>query len=154
MKRLMGSWTKEEQVAYFKFIKENIEIMRAPKLRKRFRIFKRMSDIIKTRGTVQCKSHHQKMMISNQKTLEKLIAYGETFFLNDPPFIVIRPIDKIDFSSCFYRIFNEGSHFKIIINEGSIQTYWVILNVLLNSKQWELLAWLGVANYNDTYDKK
>jgi Fe-S cluster biosynthesis and repair protein YggX len=43
-------------------------------LRAEFQIFKKMSACVGSRDAIQCKSHHQKMLMRNDNKLERIIA--------------------------------------------------------------------------------
>ncbi|CAD8206362.1 unnamed protein product [Paramecium pentaurelia] len=55
-----GHWTNKEHRLYLQFIESHIEIMSDSDQKKMNKIFKQMSDFIKTRSASQCRSHHQK----------------------------------------------------------------------------------------------
>jgi len=46
---------------YIVALRKNIKLMRSHKSRKVNKVFKMMSDMIKSRSSVQVKSHHQKL---------------------------------------------------------------------------------------------
>ncbi|CAD8124230.1 unnamed protein product [Paramecium sonneborni] len=55
-----GHWTNKEQRLYQQFIEDHKEIMSDSDQKKMQKIFKQMSDFIKSRSASQCRSHHQK----------------------------------------------------------------------------------------------
>jgi len=73
---MSGAWSSKEHIAYFKFVIINRELFYGTNIRKKMRVFKKMSESIVTRETSQCKSHHQKVMKSNDNKLDKVIEYG------------------------------------------------------------------------------
>lgn len=122
-----GAWTRVEQIAYFRFIINSQQIMDDTKLRKRCRIFKRMAGAIGTRGTIQCKSHHQKMMITNRNDFRRLITFGKANYLSENALQLVGNLEKENAqyasNNFFYRIFTRGPCIKIVINEACIKSY-------------------------------
>lgn len=55
-----GHWTNKEHRLYLQFIESHKEIMSDSDQKKMNKIFKQMSDFLKTRSASQCRSHHQK----------------------------------------------------------------------------------------------
>ncbi|CAK57080.1 unnamed protein product (macronuclear) [Paramecium tetraurelia] len=55
-----GHWTNKEHRLYIQFIESHKEIMSDSDQKKMNKIFKQMSDFLKTRSASQCRSHHQK----------------------------------------------------------------------------------------------
>jgi hypothetical protein len=47
--------------------------MRDTGLRYHYRIFNQMAEFLKTRNSMQCKSHHQKMLKKNDNCIENII---------------------------------------------------------------------------------
>lgn len=69
-----GKWTLREIMRYYLFLIEFSYFFKSKQLRKSMRIFSLMSKHIKSRGTAQCKSHHQK--INNiYKGIDRIIAH-------------------------------------------------------------------------------
>ncbi|CAD8180177.1 unnamed protein product [Paramecium pentaurelia] len=61
----IGHWTTKEHNLYLSFREKNKEIMLDSDLKKQNKIFKQMSNFIKTRQPSQCRSHHQKFGPNN-----------------------------------------------------------------------------------------
>lgn len=59
---------------YIKFLKDNAKDFETEHERRTKTVFKRLSDILKTKQIKQCKSHHQKM-ISQHETIEQIAEY-------------------------------------------------------------------------------
>lgn len=57
-----GIWTLAETLKYIAYIKLNAEKFDTEDSRRDARVFVIMSQLIKTRKSIQCRSHHQKMM--------------------------------------------------------------------------------------------
>ncbi|CAD8085677.1 unnamed protein product [Paramecium sonneborni] len=55
-----GHWSAQEHQVYLTFLLQHREVMESSELKKTNKIFKLMSDIIKSRSPSQCRSHHQK----------------------------------------------------------------------------------------------
>ncbi|CAD8092873.1 unnamed protein product [Paramecium sonneborni] len=55
-----GHWSAQEHQVYLNFLEQHREVMESSELKKTNKIFKLMSDIIKSRSPSQCRSHHQK----------------------------------------------------------------------------------------------
>ncbi|CAD8213947.1 unnamed protein product [Paramecium octaurelia] len=55
-----GHWSAQEHQVYLTFLSQHREVMESSELKKTNKIFKLMSDIIKSRSPSQCRSHHQK----------------------------------------------------------------------------------------------
>ncbi|KAM3145631.1 hypothetical protein pb186bvf_002177 [Paramecium bursaria] len=55
-----GHWTAQEHSMYMSFLQQHKDVMESAELKKTNKIFKLMSDIIKSRSPSQCRSHHQK----------------------------------------------------------------------------------------------
>ncbi|CAD8184342.1 unnamed protein product [Paramecium pentaurelia] len=55
-----GHWSAQEHQVYLNFLQQHREVMESSELKKTNKIFKLMSDIIKSRSPSQCRSHHQK----------------------------------------------------------------------------------------------
>ena len=73
-KKLASHWDVVEQSRYLTFLKQRKEIFHGSfKEKKGKKIFHRLSTFIKTRTSVQCKSHHQKM-IKRYGTVEMIIS--------------------------------------------------------------------------------
>ncbi|CAD8206038.1 unnamed protein product [Paramecium octaurelia] len=66
-----GHWTNKEHRLYLQFIESHKEIMSDSDQKKLNKIFKQMSDFLKTRSASQCRSHHQKF---NPQELSSLSA--------------------------------------------------------------------------------
>lgn len=47
--------------------------MKNAELRAEFQIFKKMANCIRSRDAIQCKSHHQKMLMKNENSLERIL---------------------------------------------------------------------------------
>ncbi|CAK87565.1 unnamed protein product (macronuclear) [Paramecium tetraurelia] len=62
----IGHWTTKEHNLYLSFIQTNKDIMLNSDLKKQNKIFKQMSNFIKTRSPSQCRSHHQKFDPNDQ----------------------------------------------------------------------------------------
>lgn len=73
-KKLPSHWDVVEQSRYLTFLKQRKEVFHGSfKEKKGRKIFHRLSAFIKTRTSVQCKSHHQKM-IKRYETVENIIS--------------------------------------------------------------------------------
>jgi hypothetical protein len=48
--------------------------MKNAELRAEFQIFKKMASFIRSRDAIQCKSHHQKMLMKNGNSLERILS--------------------------------------------------------------------------------
>lgn len=59
--RPSGAWTKSENTAYGIFLSSHIEMIEGKETGRLWDVFKEMSQIVKTRNMMQCKSHHQKL---------------------------------------------------------------------------------------------
>ncbi|CAD8171298.1 unnamed protein product [Paramecium pentaurelia] len=55
-----GHWSAQEHQVYLTFLQQHRDVMESSELKKTNKIFKLMSDIIKSRSPSQCRSHHQK----------------------------------------------------------------------------------------------
>ncbi|CAD8179740.1 unnamed protein product [Paramecium octaurelia] len=76
-----GHWTNKEHRLYQQFIENNQEIMSDSDQKKMKQIFKKMSDLIKSRSASQCRSHHQKFdpkkqnsLVAGKKSIQSKIA--------------------------------------------------------------------------------
>lgn len=61
-KRTHGRWSEEEQRKYEEFVRMHPQLF-TKQASKGFKAFKRMSEVIKSRTAIQCRSHHQKMLL-------------------------------------------------------------------------------------------
>ncbi|CAK69159.1 unnamed protein product (macronuclear) [Paramecium tetraurelia] len=57
---IQGHWSAQEHQVYLTFLQQHKDVMESSELKKTNKIFKLMSDIIKSRSPSQCRSHHQK----------------------------------------------------------------------------------------------
>ncbi|KAM3131289.1 hypothetical protein pb186bvf_016607 [Paramecium bursaria] len=55
-----GVWTQKEHKLYLAFIKDNIDIILQPDLKRHYQVFKQISRMVRSRTAAQCRSHHQK----------------------------------------------------------------------------------------------
>jgi hypothetical protein len=81
-----------------------------------------MSKAIMTRGAIQCKSHHQKMLISHGKCFDELLAFGEAYCPSGTPFLNETDYKQVKLREFSYQIWRRGSQMRIIIDEESVQT--------------------------------
>lgn len=71
------NWTQEENFKYAYFLKENLHLFKSEKKRRALKVFKLVSEAVKTRTYVQCKSHHQKMLLKyggNHRIIKKILG--------------------------------------------------------------------------------
>lgn len=60
-KPTVHTWTQRENIIYVEFLKANKDIMDSRVGRKSCKIFKMLAELIRTRTSMQVKSHHQKL---------------------------------------------------------------------------------------------
>jgi adenylate kinase family enzyme len=77
-----GKWSSREQRLYIQFLQENSLEIETKLSRKANKIFKKMSQVIKTRTADQCRSHHQKI-INYHETVDRIIRYYSNLFQKD-----------------------------------------------------------------------
>ena len=61
-KTASGKWTVKENEAYERFVATHPDLF-VKQASKGFKKFKQMAKVIRTRTSLQCRSHHQKMLI-------------------------------------------------------------------------------------------
>lgn len=57
-------------------MKKNRYFFESEKLRRQHKVFKNMATFLKTRSSVQCRSHHQKLL-ARLKTFDEIVNYLE-----------------------------------------------------------------------------
>lgn len=58
-------WTNAENLIYCKFLFENRELFGDSKMKRKLKVFKKLSELIESKCLKQCKSHHQKMNLQH-----------------------------------------------------------------------------------------
>lgn len=64
-----GHWSEKENAKYFAFLKKFKEKFSEKESRRQWKVFKTLSEFVKTRNANQCRSHHHKMQ-RNFETIE------------------------------------------------------------------------------------
>lgn len=79
-------WSKEENLRYAHFLKENLPLFKTQKKRRSLKVYKLISETVKSRTLIQCKSHHQKMLLKyggNHRIIKKIL--GQEVFVKQEP---------------------------------------------------------------------
>lgn len=71
-----GIWTLVESEKYKNFLKRYRTIFLEHRLRRCNQIFVKMSEKLKSREPLQCRSHHQKML-KKHRTIDQIISHFE-----------------------------------------------------------------------------
>ena len=69
-----GNWSMKENIFFAKFLSKNTRTILTKVVKKKQKIFLRMSEFVRTRTSDQCRSHFQKMMIKHG-SLENIVDY-------------------------------------------------------------------------------
>lgn len=70
----VGEWKYYENQLYLQFIVDNFQDFTTEQLRRRTKVFYRLSKILKKRTPDQCRSHHQKLQLKYNNNLYAIIA--------------------------------------------------------------------------------
>ena len=69
-----GHWSDKENTKYYAFLKQFPDKFSQKGLRREWKVFKALSEFVKTRNSNQCRSHHHKMQRDFQ-TIAETLAY-------------------------------------------------------------------------------
>ncbi len=68
-----GGWSLDENKIYLEFLIENHSDFQSEILRRKSRVFYRISKLLKKRTPDQCRSHHQKLLTKHKGVIEEVI---------------------------------------------------------------------------------
>lgn len=120
-----GMWNLTETIKYIAYIKSNIALFETEEIRRQNRVFCIMAKEIKSRNSVQCRSHHQKMCHtygSTSQIIEHYEAnvipyYSARMKLLDPKSSETNTIEPL------YEFKEIGTVLRIQIKINSIASY-------------------------------